>query len=77
MEMESRKLRSIDYTKGLKIIFDPNVRITKSNLTITPMTLFSNIGGCVGLTLGFSLLQILEKLGAICNFFKKKLTNAK
>ena len=33
--------------------------MTKSEPTMSPMSLFSNIGGCIGLTLGYSILQVV------------------
>jgi hypothetical protein len=48
--------------QGIKILFDPTVRVTRSNPTMTIMTLFSNIGGIVGLTLGYSILQVVQNL---------------
>ena len=73
MNIDSRKLRTIKYEeKGIKIIFDPTVHVTRSDPTMTAMTLFSNIGGCVGLTLGFSILQMVEQLMILLqNVWKK------
>ena len=60
MEIESRKLRSFETKrKGMKLIFDPTIHVTKSEPTMSPMSLFSNIGGCIGLTLGYSILQVV------------------
>ena len=73
MSIESRMLRTFpSKNKGIKILFDPTVRVTRSDPTMTPMTLFSNIGGCVGLTLGFSILQMAEQLQLrLYNFWNK------
>ena len=39
---------------------------------MTIMTLFSNIGGVVGLTLGYSILQIVQNLDTFVHFFWEK-----
>ena len=63
MEIESRLKRSLESNSKLtKILFDPTVQVTRSVPRMSLMTLFSNIGGCVGLTLGYSLLQLGEKI---------------
>ena len=63
MEINSRVIRKVvSAQQGIKILFDPTVRVTRSNPTMTTMTLFSNIGGVVGLTLGYSILQIVQHL---------------
>ena len=62
MEIKSRHMRQIGFMTGIKIMIDPIIRVTRSNPTLEPMTLFSNIGGCLGLTLGYSLLQLVEKM---------------
>ena len=67
MEIESRKLREFETRrKGVKIIFDPNVHVARSEPTMSTMNLFSNIGGVVGLTLGYSLLQVVMYLIQYC-----------
>ena len=58
--------------QGIKILFDPTVRVTRSNPTMTIMTLFSNIGGVVGLTLGYSILQIVQNLDTFLQFCWEK-----
>ena len=65
MEIESRMIRQIEYENGVKIIFDPTVLVTKSRPTMDLMTLLSNIGGCLGLTLGYSILQIAGEIETI------------
>ena len=73
MEIDSRLVRTIESEKkGIKIMFDPTVRVTRSDPTMTPMTLFSNIGGCLGLTLGYSILHIIENLDIFLQFCWKK-----
>ena len=63
MDIDSRLIRTYEFEENvIKIIFDPTVRIIRSDPTMSPMTLFSNIGGCVGLTLGYSILQMVEKV---------------
>ena len=50
---------------GLKIMFDPTVEVTESTRIHTGLTMFSNVGGFVGLYLGYSLLdggRIVHKL---------------
>ena len=72
MSIESRLVRTVETNnKGIKIMFDPTVVVTKSAPTMSLMTLFSNIGGCVGLTLGYSLLQLGEKMQML--FYMKTL----
>ena len=53
-------------------MFDPTVRLTRSDPTMTPMTLFSNIGGCVGLILGYSILHMIENVVLFLRFCWKK-----
>ena len=65
MEIQSRMIRQIEYKNGVKIIFDPIVHVTKSRPTMDLMTLFSNIGGCLGLTLGYSILQLVGEMETI------------
>ena len=61
MNVEYRLLRKVENKeKRIQLSFDPAVLVMKSILTIDMMTLFSNIGGVVGLTLGLSILQTLE-----------------
>ena len=62
MEIESRMIRQIEYENGVKITFDPSVLVTKSRPTMDLITLLSNIGGCLGLTLGYSILQIAGQI---------------
>ena len=64
MNVESRIIRSFDSygDNTIQIIFDPSVRVTQSEPTMPLLTLFSNIGGCLGLTLGYSLLHLGEKI---------------
>ena len=42
---------------GLKIIFDPTVEVAESSRIHTPLSVLSNIGGFLGLCLGYSLLD--------------------
>ena len=73
MEINSRMLRKVvSVQQGIKILFDPTVRVTRSNPTMTIMTLFSNIGGVVGLTLGYSILQIVQNLDTFIQFCWEK-----
>ena len=65
MEIESRMIRQIELINGVRIIFDPIVHVTKSRPTMDLMTLFSNIGGCLGLTLGYSILQLVGEMETI------------
>ena len=65
-----RKVVSVQ--QGIKILFDPTVRVTRSNPTMTIMTLFSKIGGVVGLTLGYSILQIVQNLDTFIQFCWEK-----
>ena len=74
LDIESRLLRKVDsVNKGIKLSFDPNVRMTKSVPTMDFMTLLSNIGGVIGLTLGYSILQMVEGLDVILRFMWKKI----
>ena len=69
MEVQSRFKRKVESgLNGIKLIFDPTVRITKSSPTMDQMTLISNIGGCLGLTLGFSILQLVDSLDTFIQF---------
>ena len=73
MEIHSRVIRKVvSAQQGIKILFDPTVRVTRSNPTMTIMTLFSNIGGVVGLTLGYSILQIVQNLDTFVHFCWEK-----
>ena len=47
----------------------------KSIPTIDMMTLFSNIGGVVGLTLGLSILQALEGTEQVAKHMWRKIVN--
>ena len=47
--------------------------MTKSVPTMDFMTLLSNIGGVIGLTLGYSILQMVEGLDVILKFMWKKI----
>ena len=58
--------------QGIKILFDPTVRVTRSNPTMTIMTLFSNLGGVVGLTLGYSILQVVQNVDTFIQFCWEK-----
>ena len=61
MNIESRLLRKVENKeKRIQLSFDLAVLVMKSIPTVDMMTLFSNIGGVVGLTLGLSILQALE-----------------
>ena len=74
MDIQSRLMRQIPTTStGIKIMFDPIVRVTKSSPTIELMTLFSNIGGCLGLTLGYSILQLVVNSETLLQFGWKKI----
>ena len=44
----------------IRLIFEPQVEVTRSVRTMTGFTLVSNIGGILGLLLGMGVLQILE-----------------
>ena len=60
MEIESRLVRSFEsHDKAIAIVFDPTVRLSRSVPTMTLMTLLANIGGCLCLTLVYSLLQVV------------------
>ena len=58
-------------------MFDPTVRLTKSDHTMTPMSLFLNIGRCAGLTLVYSMLHNIENVVLILRFCWKKATSLK
>ena len=74
MDIKSRLIRKMETdNNGIKIMFDPIVRVTRSNPTMDIMTLFSNIGGCLGLTLGYSILQLVEKMDILLQFGWKKI----
>ena len=61
MKINSRLVRQVKKQKaGIKLLLDSTVLVTKSVITMDRMTLFSNIGGCLGLTLGYSILQLVE-----------------
>ena len=71
MEIKSRLLRSIgSNSKIIRILFDPTVQVTRSIPTMTLMTLLSNIGGCVGLTMGYSLMHLGEKVQMVLQSFR-------
>ena len=44
----------------IRLVFEPQVEVTRSVPTMTGFTLVSNIGGILGLLLGIGVLQILE-----------------
>ena len=44
----------------IRLVFEPQVEVTRSVRTMTGFTLVSNIGGMLGLLLGIGVLQILE-----------------
>ena len=44
----------------IRLVFLPEVKVTRSVLTMTGFTLMSNIGGALGLLLGLGVLQIIE-----------------
>ena len=44
----------------IRLVFEPQVEVTRSVPTMTGFTLVSNIGGILGLLLGMGVLQILE-----------------
>ena len=44
----------------IRLIFQPQVEVTRSVLTMTGFTLMANIGGILGLLLGLGVLQIIE-----------------
>ena len=72
MDIDSRLIRTYEFEENvIKIIFDPTVRIIRSDPTMSPMTLFSNIGGCLGLTLGYSILQMVEKVEIFLQYWLK------
>ena len=48
--------------KEIYITISPDVQVTKSVPTMTMLSLISNIGGILGLTLGLGFLQIAEHL---------------
>ena len=75
MEIESRMIRQIEYENGVKITFDPSVLVTKSRPTMDLITLLSNIGGCLGLTLGYSILQIAGQIETIIRVTWKWITS--
>ena len=54
--MTCRVLTPYPYS-GVKIMFDPTVEVTESTRVHTPLTIISNIGGVLGLCLGYSLLD--------------------
>ena len=49
--------RVLKLWSGLKIIFDPTVEVAESTRIHTPLSVLSNIGGFLGLCLGYSLLD--------------------
>jgi hypothetical protein len=61
-------MRTIEYDLGIKVMFDPTVHVSRSKPTMDLVTLFSNIGGILGLTLGYSLLQLFETIQLLFNF---------
>jgi len=78
MDVQSRfKRKEESSLNGIKLIFDPLVRITKSSPTMDQMTLISNIGGCLGLTLGLSILQLVETLDTFIKFAWNMLSRPK
>ena len=66
-----------DDLKGLSIFFGKRVKTTKSKLTITTKTLFSKIGGFIGVNRSFLWLIILflSTVGTLVS--KVKLYNSK
>ena len=72
MEVKSRLMRTIEHNwNGIKVIFDPTVRLSRSKPTMDLVTLFSNIGGILGLTLGYSILQLFETIQLLFQRFWK------
>ena len=61
LEYSTKTIRIVEpYNyRGLKILFNPTVEVAMSVPTITVLGLMSNIGGFLGLFLGFSILQLL------------------
>ena len=53
----------------IRLVFEPQVEVTRSVRTMTGFTLVSNIGGMLGLLLGIGVLQILEIIDQGMNFF--------
>ena len=56
---------------GVKIIFDPTVEITESVKVYTGLSVLSNIGGFLGLFLGYSLLDGYRVVYTVLMFIKK------
>ena len=52
----SREISPYPYS-GVKIMFDPTVEITESTKLYTLLSVLSNIGGFMGLFLGYSMLD--------------------
>ena len=61
LEYSTKTIRIVEpYNyRGLKILFNPTVEVAMSMPTISVLGLMSNIGGFLGLFLGFSILQLL------------------
>ena len=53
----------------IRLVFEPQVEVTRSVRTMTGFTLVSNIGGMLGLLLGIGVLQILEIIDQGMKFF--------
>ena len=73
--MNLRKISPYPYN-GVKIMFDPTVEITESYKIYTGLSVLSNVGGFLGLFLGYSLLdgyKILYSLIMIISNFQIKL----
>ena len=63
MQVNVRFMRTIEWNmNGIKVMFDPTVHVSRSKPTMDLVTLFSNIGGILGLTLGYSILQLFETI---------------
>ena len=70
--MTYRMLTPYPYS-GVKIMFDPTVEVTGSTRVHTPLTIISNIGGVLGLCLGYSLLDggwIVKKAAKIVDIVR-------
>ena len=76
LEINSREIRTIDSEKnGIKVIFDPTVRVFTSTQVMDLKSLISNVGGCLGLTVGYSILQLGENIFILVQLVLKKSVN--
>ena len=76
MRVDARLIREEQSrTNEIRILFDPRVMEFESSVTHDTLTLTANIGGCIGLILGVSFLQMFEILEKHFMFVYQKVPN--